>query len=373
MNILVACDSFKEALSAEKVCQALSDGLILASEKHRVSLFPLADGGEGTARILTWHTAGKTVDILVNDPLFRPIAATYGISGDGSTAFIEMAAASGLQLLSEHEKNPMNTSSFGTGEMIADAIRRGVKKILLGIGGSATNDAGIGMARALGWKFLDIFQSELTGTGADLMRVQTIIPGEVFLPEIEILCDVDNPLYGDKGAAFIYGPQKGATPDQIKQLDQGLRHFARWWEKKGENHSITPGAGAAGGLGFGGKVFLNGKIRPGIEAVMDVTRFESALKKSNMVISGEGKIDGQTIHGKLISGICRKAQIHHVPVIAVCGALDITPQQLATLNLFAAFSIQQKPVSLAEAIASTARNLEQTGFNIGRLLAGFPQ
>lgn len=377
MTILIATDSFKDALSAEAVCRAIASGLQLAAPEVEAIPFPLADGGEGTAEILTLHSGGRLIDCAVQDPLGRLVKARYGLSADGRTAFIDMAQASGLPLLAHQERQPLRTTTFGTGELILDAIRRGADHILLGIGGSATNDAGMGMATALGYRFYDNSNQLLAGNGRNLQQVARIEDSNLFFDpkkvQVEVLCDVDNPLFGPRGAACVYAPQKGASPEEVEQLDQGLQQFAVVLNKHfSKDFSSVPGAGAAGGLGAGAMAFLGAQLRPGIETVIAQTGFEHQLQRANLVITGEGKLDGQTLHGKLIYGICRYAQKHGVPVIAMCGALDASPQQLIEAGLTAAFSITSKPQSLEKAIENTARNLEQTAFNILRVIVNGP-
>jgi glycerate kinase len=373
MNILIATDSFKDALSAPEVCEAIAKGLKQAHPDIRAILFPMADGGEGTAQILTHHSKGQWLSTQVKDPLLRPIEAAYGLSADKHTAFIEMAAASGLPLLKPEERNPLNTSTYGTGELILDAIKQGAKRIILGIGGSATHDIGIGMATALGFRFKDQSNNPVVPVGAALSDISYIDDQALkFDPKaitVDVLCDVDNPLYGERGAAHVYAPQKGADDIQVQGLEKGSRHFANILEKYTNRDiaSIT-GAGAAGGLGAGALAFLNAKLKPGIEAVMELTQFEAAVAKADLIITGEGRIDDQTLHGKLIAGITQIAQTKHVPVIALCGSLQASTSTIQTLGLKAAFSIQQKPVSLETALSETASALEHTAFNIGRLL-----
>jgi len=359
MNILIAADSFKDALDATGVCQAIERGILTAMPDASIRCFPLADGGEGAAQILTFHSGGRQIQCQVKDPLFRTVPATYGLSGNGKTAFIEMAQASGLQLLKPEERNPLDTTTFGTGELIADALRRGVHRIVLGIGGSATNDGGMGMATALGWRFLDATGHPLAPVGRNLGRVHRIAGKAEIKARIEVICDVDNPLYGPIGAAQVYAPQKGANAAAVAELDAGLTHFAELLKVySGKAVAHLPGAGAAGGLGAGAMVFLNAQMRPGIEAVMEYTGFESALTGIDLVVTGEGKIDRQTLHGKLISGVCRRAKAHGIPVIAFCGALVASASEIREIGLLAAFPISNKPQSLPEALAQTARNLE---------------
>lgn len=375
MKILIATDSFKDALSAVEVCQAIARGLKAANSSFETVLFPLADGGEGTSEILTYHTQGQRVSLQVHDPLFRKIEASYGISADGKTAFIEMAAAAGLQQLKPEERNPLLTSTYGVGEMIRDAVERGAEKILLGIGGSATNDAGIGMAHALGFSFLDANGNELSSasmTGKNLTHIQEILPSSyppILQTQIEVLCDVDNPLYGERSAARVYAPQKGADQAAVTELDEGLQHFAEVLARHfGNDFSNVPGAGAAGGLGAGAMAFLGAQLKPGIQTVLDLTHFDQQLDSVDFIITGEGKIDSQTQYGKLIKGITERSKTQHIPVIALCGTLLAGPADIKALGLRAAFSILNQPMALAEALSNTAILLEQTAWHVGKLL-----
>jgi glycerate 2-kinase len=375
MNILIACDSFKDALDAPSVCRAIERGLRLANPTLSIRIFPLADGGEGMSDILNFHLGLKKVEIEVYDPLFKKIKATYSLSENKATAFIEMAQAAGLQLLKSHERNPLKTTTFGIGEMIKDAVKNGAKHIVLGIGGSATNDLGIGMAAALGWQFLDKKGNQLSPIGGNLIEIKKIIPhpykigNEQFVMGnnvvFDVMCDVTNPLLGEKGAAHVYARQKGATDEMIKTLETGAHNF---WKVSNfpKVNPDTAGAGAAGGLGFGCLCFLNATIKRGIDVMMDLTQFDAQAAWADVIFTGEGKLDSQTAHGKLIAGIISRAQ--GKPVIALCGALDAPPPYLKDLGLKAAFSIAQKPSTLPEALALTAENLEKTAFNVGRLL-----
>ena len=378
MTILIAPDSFKDALSAPDVCRAIERGVQQAAANLKTQTFPLADGGEGSAAILTLHNGGTTIYRAAKDPLFRQVQASYGLSGDGTTAFIDMAEASGLQLLQGRERNPLQTSTYGTGELILDAVRRGARRILLGIGGSATNDCGMGMAAAMGYRFLDAQGRELKPIGKHLGKVKKSDAEKLKFTltdlQVTVLCDVDNPLYGPKGAAHVYGPQKGADESTVKILDEGLRDFADILQQHfGRDFAAVPGAGAAGGMGAGAMAFLNAELRPGLETVVQNTGFQQALEGADLLITGEGRIDGQTLHGKLIHGLCRLARERNVPVIALCGTLDASPADLKKIGLTAAFSILNRPTSLVEALKNTANLLEQSAFNVLRtFLAGEP-
>jgi glycerate 2-kinase len=367
MNILIACDSFKDALDAPSVCRAIERGLKLASPSFSTQIFPLADGGEGMSDILNFHLGLKTVEIEVHDPLFKKIKAAYSLSESKSTAFIEMAQAAGLQLLKTQERNPLKTTTFGVGEMIADALKNGVKHIVLGIGGSATNDLGMGMAAALGWQFLGKNKEILSPIGENLIKIDTITPPQYFMGNglsFDVICDVTNPLLGEKGAANVYARQKGASDEAIKTLEMGAKNFRKVSNFPKVNADIA-GAGAAGGLGFGAHFFLNATIKRGIDAMMDLTHFDTQVGWADVIFTGEGRLDSQTAHGKLIAGIMSRAQ--GKPVIALCGAVD-APPPYSDLGLKAAFSIAQKPCTLPEALTLTAENLEKTAFNVGRLL-----
>lgn len=368
MNVLIACDSFKDALDAHAVCSAIEKGLQQAGTGLNTRIFPLSDGGEGMFEVLRYHLDLQTQELEVSDPLFRSIPASYGLSGDGHTAVIEMAQAAGLQLLAPEERNPLHTTTFGVGQMIADAISKGARHILLGIGGSATNDLGTGMAVALGWQFLDNMGRILQPTGGHLQQVARIVapaPDKFALNfSVEVICDVNNPLTGPQGAAHVYAPQKGAGVADVELLEKGAAHFVSLADAR--QYAEMPGAGAAGGMGLGTAYFLGAVLQPGIEVMMHLTRFEQQVQWADVIITGEGRIDGQTARGKLISGIVAKAR--HKLVIAVCGDLAASPEAIRLMGLQAAFSITPRPCSLQEALASTAANLQSTGFNLGRLL-----
>ena len=409
MKILIACDSFKDALPAHAVCEAIERGLrkgidSLKNSKNKafeIHQFPLADGGEGTFDILKQHLNLKKIEITVNNPLFQPQKAFYGITQnlESPIAFIEMAQAAGLQLLTPEERNPMKTTTFGVGEMIRDAIQNGAKEIVLAIGGSATNDAGMGMAAALGFKFLDENENSVLPIGENLINVHHIIaPSDLHVfPPTRVICDVTNPLYGRNGAAHVYARQKGATDSDIQALDDGLKHFSKIIEKntpsvatslamtfdpklEGNTHSIPmkAGAGAAGGLGFGAMVFLNAELQSGIDVILNLTHFDDLLThhQFDWIITGEGKLDSQTAHGKVVHGVARRAQQHKVPIIALCGSLDMPISNSADKTHFllddwgiqAAFSINPQLVSLKEALAATSVNLESMAFNVMRIL-----
>jgi len=364
MKILVAPDKFKGSLTAAEVADAIAEGTHLVNPAYEVIKFPLADGGDGTASILTNHFRGEFVHIQVHNPLFKIIDAVYGYAEIIKTAFIEMSAASGLRLIPKEIQNPLYTSTLGTGEMIRDAIDKGAQKIFLGIGGSATNDAGTGMAAALGYKFTDRNGNELKPVGENLELIHSIDDSDlVFNPadiDVKVACDVDNPLYGKNGAACVYSPQKGATPGMVKKLDKGLRNFATIVMKKyGKNVSQIPGAGAAGGLGAGAVVFLNARLISGIKLVMDITKFEDHLKTASLIFTGEGKIDDQTFQGKVIDGVTQLAKKYNIPVITVCGDLKINDQELKSHGIQAAQSLMSYYGSVEKAMKNAKMGIAE--------------
>jgi glycerate kinase len=365
MRLLIACDSFKDALPADRVCHAIAKGMKKSHPHALITEMPLSDGGEGVLDILRQTLSLKSQDLTVTGPRGKPVNASYGLSADGKTALVEMAAASGLQLLTEKERNPLFTTTFGTGELLADARMRGATKALLAIGGSATNDAGIGMAAALGWQFLDAAGAAVKPDGEALRRIARIVPPEQLpFESVDVLCDVTNPLYGPTGAAWVYGPQKGGTKEILAQLDDGLRHIADLTQKTLGRRGLaqTPGAGSAGGLGFGAMAFLNATLKRGVEMVLDLVGFDAAVSKADLVITGEGHIDGQSLQGKLIQGVCGRAG--GVPVIALCGKLSASPEDIQAVGLKAAYSINEVQRPLAEMLAATAENLEKTAAHL---------
>jgi len=368
MNILIAGDSFKDALTASEVCRAIAAGIRAGRPDANIRLCPLADGGEGTYEVLAAVLGLHAVDMPSLDPLFRPLNATYGRSADGQIAFVEMAKTAGLQLLTPGERNPLSTSSFGMGRQIAHAIHGGAQRIILAIGGSATNDAGIGMAAALGWAFFDLAGTALQPVGGNLSRIATIVPP----PErpdvrVEVICDVTNPLFGLSGAAWVYARQKGADDAAIDHLDKGLRHFARVAAQHGSAPDPAfPGAGAAGGMGFGAMYFLQARLRRGIDAVLDLVDADEKLNWADLVVTGEGKIDFQTAHGKLIQGLCARAAGFGTPVIALCGRLEASAEEIEKIGLQAAYCINDPadPAELPQQLKNTAANLERTSQRI---------
>ena len=372
MNILVAPDKFRGSLEAAEVCRAMEEGILLAYPHANVTSIPLADGGEGTAHILTQQAKGATVYATVNDPLGRPIQASYGLSNEKQTAFIEMAAASGLAILHEGERNPLLTSTFGTGQLIQHALDQNVKKIILGIGGSATTDGGIGMAMALGFQFFDQNNVLLDPQGSSLNNIANIestsVDKRLSHVSITVACDVTNPLYGPNGAAFIYGPQKGADPEMVEVLDAGLQNLAHIASKTfGKDVSNVPGAGAAGGLGAGCLWFLNAVLKDGVSIVIEQSRIDERIKEADLVITGEGKVDEQTLNGKVVKGLADFCNMHQVPLAVVCGTLQITPEQARDAGMTYAVSVLNRPMDLNTAQSEAFGLVRDATFNLVRL------
>jgi glycerate kinase len=368
VTILIAPDKFKGSLSAKGVCEAVGSGLLKLDPSLSIISVPLADGGEGTSELLTINSKGSVINCSVSDPLFRKVNASYGISGDGTTAFIEMANASGLHLLTKEERNPLNTTTYGTGELIADATTRGVNKIILAIGGSATNDAGIGMAAALGMKFMDKNGDELQPIGSNLIHIYSIDDTHFLIKqkklEVVVLCDVDNELYGPHGAAFVYGPQKGANNRGVQLLDQGLKHFADIVKQKLYFDLQFPGAGAAGGLGAGAKVFLNATFTRGIDFILKAMNLEDQIKLADLVITGEGKMDEQTLSGKVVLGVAKLAHNYHKPVLAIVGKNELSDEKIRLMGLKKVIQLVGEETSLSEAMRNTAKLITERVMNL---------
>lgn len=373
-KITVAVDSFKGSLSSREVADAFERGFKRVYKRCEVCKVNIADGGEGTVDALVDMLDGEYVTLRVSDPLMRPIDVRYGVVNEGRTAVMEMSAASGLPLLTEQERNPMKTTTYGTGEMIADALKRGCRKFLVGIGGSATNDAGVGMLQALGFRFLDAQGCELVGGGEILERIATIdatnlIDG-VREAEFTVACDVTNPLYGPAGAAYVFAPQKGADVAMVERLDAGLRNFAEVVRRyNGENISTLSGAGAAGGLGGGFKALLGARLERGIEMVLTAMRFETIIRGSDLVVTGEGRLDRQTVMGKAPSGVLRAAREQNIPCVAIGGAVEMC-EELERSNFAAIMPIVSSPMSLERAMQRdvAVANVERTAMQIARLL-----
>ncbi len=376
MRIIIAPDSFKGSLTALEVAKSIERGIKKADANITTVLVPMADGGEGTVQSLIDASGGQIIETVVCDPLMRQIKSFYGIMGDNKTAVIEMAAASGLPLLTPNERNPQKTSTFGTGELIADALSKGCSNIIIGIGGSATNDGGTGMAQALGVKFFDKQGIELQMCGAELSNTHTIdISGlDKRLKNLNIVaaCDVDNPLCGIHGASNVYGRQKGATDADVQLLDNGLMHFSNLMKTNfGFDFCNFPGAGAAGGLGYGLMCFLHAKLERGIEIVTRATHLAEKLQGADLVITGEGRIDAQTAFGKTPFGVAKVAKQSNIPVVAIAGGLGDGYQELYNKGFDGIFSLINAPMSLDEAIERSEELLENIAETIIRLRLSF--
>lgn len=369
MKIVIAPDSYKESLTAMEVATAIENGFKqVLPDAHYIKL-PMADGGEGTVQSLVDATNGSIVTTTVTAPLGEQVEAFYGLMGDGKTAIIEMAAASGLHLVPPEQRNPMNTTSYGTGELIKTVLDQGVEHIIIGIGGSATNDGGLGMAQALGIQLLDSDGNPLGFGGGELSKLAsidlTLLDPRLAHIKLEVACDVDNPLCGVQGASHVFGPQKGATPEMVAQLDANLAHYANIIKTQlGRDVKEMPGAGAAGGLGAALVGLLGASLRPGIEIVMDAVNLSDVVKDADLVITGEGRIDSQTIHGKTPIGVARTAKLFSVPVIGTAGCLSADCAVVHPHGIDAVFSVVPRSVDLPTALAEAAQNVEMTARNV---------
>jgi glycerate kinase len=362
-KIIIATDSFKDGLDATAVCHALKRGLLRADSELEVATLPLGDGGEGTAALLTNLKKATWKTVEVQNPLGSLTTAGYGWNDLYQTAYLDMAEASGLQLLNNEERDPFQTSTFGFGQLLVQVLQEQPQEIIIGIGGSATSEGGIGMASALGFQFLDNKHHPLSPIGAHLNTIQKIIPpSKLPIPDhcrIKVLCDVNNPLYGPNGAAAVFSPQKGASAAQVEELDKGLQHLAHLIERDlGIDIHQLRGGGAAGGLGAGLVAFAKAELCPGIDTILEMVNFQDIIQGADFIITGEGKIDGQTGGGKLIQGICQMAASQNIPVVALCGTLQASPQEIQKIGLRAAFSILDSPMLLAEALQKTEALLE---------------
>lgn len=378
MKIVVAPDSFKECLSAREAAGAIAAGVRRALPDAEVVTVPMADGGEGTVDALVAATSGTFVERQVTGPLGEPVTATYGLAGDGETAVIEMAAASGLALVPPERRDPRIATTRGTGELMLDALDRGVRRIILGIGGSATNDAGAGMAQALGFALRDAAGNEL-GPGGAALRNLAVIDGAGKHPglnacDVMVACDVENPLCGPQGASLVYGPQKGASATVAQELDAALRHFGEVVEDRlGTAVLDLPGAGAAGGLGAGLVAFAGARLACGVDLVAEACHLADAMAGADLAITGEGAVDGQTANGKTPVGVARVAQDQGIPVIALAGSLGEGYRRVYDHGISAVFSICPGPMALSDAMAQAGDLLGQTAEAVVRAWAAARQ
>ena len=341
MKVIIAPDKFKGSLTSFEVCKAIREGLIEKDASIQTIIFPVADGGDGFAEVMKYYLGTTTIQRDAVDPLGRKIVSSYEWNESEKVAIIELANCSGLAMLKQEERNPMITSTYGTGLQIKHAIDNGAKKIILGLGGSATNDAGMGILSALGFVFLDEKENELTPCGKNLASVHTIIPAQS-LPAItiEIACDVNNPMYGPLGAAYVFSLQKGASPEQVHLLDEGLKNFAEvLLSQTGKDVATVPGSGAAGGIAAGLMAFMNVEMRQGMGMIIEASGIKNAINDADLIITGEGKIDDQTFHGKTVHAIATMAREKNIPVAAICGKLELTEAEWRKEGLVAVIPI----------------------------------
>lgn len=375
MKIVISIDSLKGSLTSIEAANAIKKGILSVDNKSDVVIMPLADGGEGTVEALVQGMNGEEKVISVTGPINEKVNATYGILKETNTAIIEMAQASGLPLVPAELRNPLNTTTYGVGEIIKEAIEKGCRNFIVGIGGSATNDCGVGMLQALGFEFYDE-NDNLVGLGGKVLNQIKRIKTDNKLKELDqcnfkIACDVNNPLYGENGAAYIYGPQKGATKEIVKELDKGLKNFAEVVKKDlGKDIAYIEGAGAAGGLGFGFLGFLNSKLESGIKIILDEIKLEEVVKDADIVITGEGRLDNQTAMGKAPIGVAKLAKKHGAKVIAIAGCTTPDAVKCNEEGIDAYFSIVNKAMTIDEAMKkeNATQNMIETTIQIFNLI-----
>ncbi len=375
MRVVVAIDSFKGSLTSFQAGNAVKEAVLKLKNSDEVIVRPLADGGEGTVEALASGLGGDVIEITVSGPLLEPVKAQYCILPHTSTAVIEMAAAAGITLLSPEERNPLVTTTYGVGEIIKDAIKRGCRHFIVGIGGSATNDGGVGMLTALGFEFLDKNRQKIP-FGAKGLEQLHAISSEHVIPELKectfrIACDVTNPLCGDNGCSAVFAPQKGGTPEMIAKMDAWLKNYAAiaaTVSNKADRHH--PGVGAAGGLGFAFLTFTNASLESGITIVLDETRLEDYIKNADLVVTGEGRLDSQTVMGKAPIGVARLAKKHGKPVIAFSGCVTADAEVCNAHGIDAFFPIMRTVVTLEEALRAenAYENLVNTAYQVFRLI-----
>ena len=377
MKIVISPDSFKESLSALQVAAAIEAGFRAVFPDAYYRKLPVADGGEGTVQAMIDATGGRRVEHVVTGPLGEPVQAFYGhIEGagaEGALAVIEMAAASGLELVPPTRRDPLVTTSRGTGELIGLALDAGARRFVLGVGGSATNDGGAGMLQALGARLLDAEGRALGPGGASLARLARIdvsgLDPRLQASQFHIACDVDNPLAGPRGASAVFGPQKGATPQMVAQLDAALAHYGALIARDfGREVADMPGAGAGGGIAAAMVVFLDGRLRPGVEIVAEAVGLDAAVRDADLVITGEGRIDGQTLSGKTPMGVARVAARHGKPVLAIGGGLAPDAGAVLEQGIEAVFAAVVRPCTVAEALAAAEDNLRHAARNVAAAL-----
>lgn len=373
MNIVIAPDSYKGSVSALGVANAIEQGVLKVFPEAKVQKLPIADGGEGTVEALVATTGGQMMEEEVLGPLGTPIKSYWGILGDGETAIIEMAAASGLPLVPKEKRDPRVTTTYGTGQLVEAALKKGLHKIIIGIGGSATNDGGVGMVQALGVKFLDASGKPLPQGGAALAKLAKIdlsgLDKRLAEADLMVACDVDNPLCGPRGASAVFGPQKGATPEMIAELDKALGNYAQLAAKvTGKNIAECSGAGAAGGLGAGLLFFTNAKLRPGVEIVLEAADFAAMVEDADLVITGEGRTDFQTAFGKAPVGVAKMAKQRQVPVVCLAGGLGQGADDVLKQGIDGLMSTVPQPMTLDECMENGAALIEEAATRLCRLV-----
>lgn len=370
MKIVIAPDKFKNSLTGLEFCEIVEKEILTKNSNIEVVQVPLADGGDGTIEVVNFYLQGK---VIVSNPFFKPVKASYLYSENSKTAFIEMAEASGVKLLDKSEFDCINATTFGTGEMIVDAINKGAKIIILGIGGSATNDCGIGMAAALGYQFLDERNNLVKPIGANLSKIKSINASEIHKGisnvDFKIACDVTNPLYGKNGAAYVYGGQKGASEKEIVLLNKGLEDFAKILNDVFTTDvQSVKGAGAAGGMGIASKLFLNGSLEPGIQLIKNLANFDEKIKNADWIITGEGKLDNQTLSGKTIQGVLESAKIQNIKVASFCGKIELTKNELKEIGIGYGKDIISNSKNLDDAMNNSSKYLKILAKNFVKLL-----
>ena len=374
MKVVVAIDSLKGSLTSMEAGKAIKEGILIADPAAEVIVKPLADGGEGTTEALVSGLGGELVSVEVQGPLEEKVTAAYGIISETKTAIIEMAAAAGI-ILAGNDKRPLDATTYGVGEMIQDAIGRGCRNFIVGIGGSATNDVGVGMLQALGFSFLDSDGREVPRGAKALSQIEAIddsgVIGELSECSFNIACDVVNPLFGENGATYIYGPQKGVSNMLKPVLDEAVREFGKKTAKHiGQDFTNSEGAGAAGGMGFAFLSYLNGKLSPGIDLVLDAVKLDESMKGADYVITGEGRLDHQTAMGKGPVGVAKMGKSHGAVTIALAGSIAPGAKQCNDAGIDAFFPILTSVITLEEAMKPevAARNMQDTAEQIFRLL-----
>ena len=374
MKFLLIPDSFKGTLSSEQICRLLEEKIKVHFPDADTVCIPVADGGEGSVDAFLTALGGEKRYLTVKNPFFEEMQAYYGLIDNGETAVVEMAACAGLPP-AEGRRDPRVTTTYGVGELLVDAARSGVKRMIVGLGGSATNDAGCGAAAAAGVKFYNAAGEAFVPTGGTLCDIENIdlsgLDPALKAVEIITMCDIDNPMYGPTGAAYIFGPQKGADPDMVVELDDGLRHLAKVMaEKLGADYPDTPGAGAAGAMGMGMLVFFGGRLQMGIQTVLDIVKFEELAADCDYVITGEGKLDSQSLRGKVVIGVAQRAKTLNKSVIAIVGGADDAEIGAAyDMGVTAVFPINRLPQDFSVSRHHSVENLSYTADNIMRLLA----